>query len=363
MTAPTQVIGQSLDSATDVDWYKITTGATDAGKFIRLLTTPGDGYTDTVVEVATGACGSLTSFATVDNDYHEMLLTPAVALATTYYIKVSWSSATTYTGANKYYNLAASLETEPATGNTCAAADSVTLPYAPTTPFLMPSDTDEDWFTFTTGASDANKVLEVKTLAGDYYLDTTIAFYDTDCTTLLGSSADTGYLDTYVSPALLASHTYKVRIGYSTGSPQYGDALYLLSMKLLGPPPEVEPNDTCAQAQAVTLPFTSAMPLSIATATDQDWFKVTVAAGDVGKSLHVVTSPGATNCDTYVEILHGTSCTTLNQYGVGDDYYLHEDVLSMALNEAGTYYVKVTWSPDGGWAGTKNTYNLAITLE
>lgn len=121
--------------------------------------------------------------------------------------------------------------------------------------------------------------------------------------------------------------------------------------------PETEPNDTCAMAEAgKSLPLT-VTNASLTDENDQDWFSVTVDAADIGKSLHIVTSPGDEETDTVVE-LFAADCTTL--LGASEDSDYHEDFTSDPITEAGTYYVKVSNSTFG-FGGS--FYNLDVTVE
>lgn len=122
-------------------------------------------------------------------------------------------------------------------------------------------------------------------------------------------------------------------------------------------PAEVEPNNECAQAQAVaSLPATLDV-FKMADKDDQDWLAVTIAEADVGKVLHVVTSPGEAQTDTVVEVV-GPDCMT--SLGVSDDSDYHEDFTSDPIPGAGTFYIKVSNSTYG-YSGA--LYNLSITLE
>lgn len=371
LTPPTTVVGQTLDSETDEDWFKVTTGAGDAGKFMRLRTFPGDTTVDTVIEVFTGACASPTSFAiSEDLAYFDSLLTPAVAAATTYYIKISNSS---YGYFDAGYSLEVTLESEPSTGNTCGAPEVVTLPYAPTTTLLIDAG-DQDWFQFTAATTDSGKVLAMRTNPGDTYADTIITLFAADCTTQLAASTSNGGHGSlsYTLPTLAAATVYNVRITRGTNGLQ-GDVLYIPEFRLLTPA-EVEPNDTCAAPQAITLPYTSTTPFTLSSATDTDWLKVTIAAGDVGKRLHVVTSVlglAGQDTDTAVAVWHGHTCTTLNSFGFLDAQYddwateptfYQEDFYSNSLFEAGDYYIQIT--PGYSFSTSMGTqYWLKVTLE
>jgi hypothetical protein len=102
------------------------------------------------------------------------------------------------------------------------------------------------------------------------------------------------------------------------------------------------PNETSATAVAV-----AALPgvvdgAALSAVTDEDWFEVTVAAGDVGKALHVVTMDDVGGTDTVVEVFRANGATSVG--GPSDDLGIHEDWTTPALTNAGTYYVKISAS-------------------
>jgi hypothetical protein len=390
LTPPTFVGGQMLADVNDLDWFKITTGSGDAGKFLQVQTLPGDTNTNTHIAIYQGACPTNTT----DPGWEEsvnfsgaypdgMLTTQSVAAATTYYIKIGYPAAATFAGT--FYDLQVKLlGPEPTAGATCATATAVTLPYASTSPFLLTTEVagDQDWYTFTLGAADSGKILHLETLPGDLWTDTAISLYSGACPGTVVPTVD--HVDDwyhenvmYTVPTLAATTTYSVLI---TRSPivNEGSALYDLKIELLTPA-DAEPNNTCATAQAITLPFSSALPFELLPDTDQDWLKVTLASGDVGKSLHVVTSVAGlgvaasgdpVDTDTAVEVWHGHSCTTLNllssqdhQTGTwGTDSSFQENLFSSAAYEAGDYYVKV-FPGESFDAYYGYQYNLKITLE
>lgn len=92
--------------------------------------------------------------------------------------------------------------------------------------------------------------------------------------------------------------------------------------------------------------------------TDEDWFKITVAAG---KSIHVVTAPGDAGCDTLVDVYGPNSPTT--QYDESSDANYHEDLTTAATTTAGTYYIKISASQQGFFDPSQNHYLGAIILE
>jgi hypothetical protein len=105
-------------------------------------------------------------------------------------------------------------------------------------------------------------------------------------------------------------------------------------------PSETEPNDTTGAANTLALP--GAVSAALGTLTDVDYFKVTVSAADVGKSVHVKTSAGDVYTDTVVDVFDSTGTNSLG--GPSSDGSFHEDFTSSPTTAAGDYYVKVYYS-------------------
>jgi hypothetical protein len=119
----------------------------------------------------------------------------------------------------------------------------------------------------------------------------------------------------------------------------------------------VEPNDACAKAQKIDLPA-NLTNMTLSSKSDVDWYAITIADADVGKQIHVVTSPGDDKTDTLVDVLAANCTTSLG--GPSDDKDYHEDFLSDKVQSAGTFYVKVSNSPYGY---TGALYNLTVELQ
>jgi len=122
------------------------------------------------------------------------------------------------------------------------------------------------------------------------------------------------------------------------------------------PPPEVEPNNTCAQANPITSGGTidASMPDDL----DEDWFVITATDADVGLSVHVVTAPGDDDTDTVVEVFADDCVTSLG--GPSDDAFYHEDWFSDVIPAAGDYYVRVSYSSFGF---ASSNYEVTVTIE
>ncbi|MGE5184891.1 MAG: hypothetical protein ACM31C_22640 [Acidobacteriota bacterium] len=118
-------------------------------------------------------------------------------------------------------------------------------------------------------------------------------------------------------------------------------------------------NDMQANAQSVSKAalVTNA---SLNGVNDQDWYMFTIAAGDVGKHVHVTTS-GDPATDTVVDVFGGAAGAT-DLGGGGVDAWYQEDVLSDPI-PAGTTTVYVQIKASTGFNSGHNTYTAAIWLE
>ena len=182
------VHGLALDSDTDEDWFKVTTGSgIGTDKYLRMVTEyVGELYPDTAIELY-DACteGNLlaASNPTASSFWMDALIydTPLTSI-TTYYIKVKKGSHAG--GGNQLgaYSFEVSIDTVPATGcdNTAVA---LTLPYSSATPLTLTSASAVNWYRFTAAAGDVGKTLSVVTKPGDLHTDTFLELYDSTCGT------------------------------------------------------------------------------------------------------------------------------------------------------------------------------------
>ena len=125
---------------------------------------------------------------------------------------------------------------------------------------------------------------------------------------------------------------------------------------------EAEANDTTAAANPIVLP--AAVAASLSSGADVDVFSFTAAAGDVGKSVRVITAPGDSLTDTVVEVLQSNGVTSLG--GPSSDGGYHEDFTSAAIPSAGTYFVKVTAGAASGFKAydpSHTSYVLYVYLQ
>lgn len=199
-----------------------------------------------------------------------------------------------------------------------------------------------------------DSVLYKYTATADQLLTISVSAADPDAAArfvLLPSSGkmqDMLGFDASISTSARKGESFYVVYFDGAGAADYDFALTVDAVDAVA---EVEPNDTCAEAQAIA--FAKPVLASFKNKTDQDWFKITATAADIGKKIRLVTSPGDPETDTFVE-LFAADCTT--SLGSADEDY-HEDLTGPVLTDAGEYFVKVSPSPRYGTA----TPNYALT--
>ncbi len=95
----------------DQDWFSFTAGPGDVSLSVHVTTSPGDAFTDTVVEVFEGTdCDNLTSLGgpSADDDYHEDYYSDPLGEEGTYWVKVSHTEQ--YPFSESEYRLTVALE-------------------------------------------------------------------------------------------------------------------------------------------------------------------------------------------------------------------------------------------------------------
>jgi hypothetical protein len=100
----------SLSGEMDADFYKITATAADVGKRFHAITQPGDQGCDTVLEVF--RTDGTTPLGAPSDDFgiHEDLLSGLIPAPGEYFVKVSWSTFSTWAAADSRYDLIVTIE-------------------------------------------------------------------------------------------------------------------------------------------------------------------------------------------------------------------------------------------------------------
>lgn len=157
-----------------------------------------------------------------------------------------------------------------------------------------------------------------------------------------------------VSDASATSTWYGV-VWDNTGESGYTASISAKALAATGAT-EGTSNGDKGSATALTLPAV-VQGASLTDDLDADWFAITVAAGDVGKSIFVKTLAGDADTDTYVTVYDPSDSV----FAEGDDLDYHETVLTPAITDAGTYYIAVEASTYASLIG--HNYDLAVYLK
>jgi len=335
-----------LDDTDDTDdWYQFTLATADEGKAFEVITGAGEyEETDTVVEVfyANTDCANLESLGgpSDDYDYGEHHISQPAPSAGTYYVQVH---ASEYSWGEGDYTLSVRLvdSEEP----TDACADATTVLGLPLQLDASLTDSDSDWFAFEVTSALADSPIDIYT---EGRAGTEIYVYepDTDCNNLV--EEDPGYFTGLYGP--LDEGTYYVEVT-DAGGPRGPYTLVVeplpFSIVLEDETFLSDPNNDCSVAQEVDdLPFYMFLGY-LEDDIDVDWYAIDVGSGDIGNVVYVET---CCDVDTVVEVAHGcVDGTPGTSLGGPADFGIDEFHYSTPITTAGTHYVMVAPSPEGGF--------------
>ncbi len=120
-------------------------------------------------------------------------------------------------------------------------------------------------------------------------------------------------------------------------------------------------SDSDLTATSETLPFLGNGG-DVNTQTGQQWIKLTVAAGDVGKSLRVITLGDPTTdlqIDVYTSLANAQQGSSFVE--CGDQGGNPVDCTSPAITATGTYFIEL--QPDPVFGSQTTDYTLAAFLQ
>ncbi len=163
-------------------------------------------------------------------------------------------------------------------------------------------------------------------------------------------------LDVSENPTILATNTDPYYFVYWDNSGEVAYSTTLQSTKVVSS--DVDPNETCAQAQPAGALPANIKNLFLSSKTDVDWVSFDVMAADIGQIVRVKTSAGDATTDTVVQVFASNCTTPLG--GPSADMGYHEDLKSTPIVAAGKHFVKVTHAP---YEFKGKLYNLSIALE
>ena len=235
ITLPASLSTLSLPDATDEDWFEVTVDASAVGSSLRVVTSPGDADTDTVVDVLLDDCVTSLGGPSPDTFYFDSLTSAPIPAAGTYFVKVSYS---TFGFTSPGYNLSVALvpapgpETEPNDDSATATPAAIGQTFQAT----LGVAGDQDYFAVTVPAGATilatvgDGAVDTCGSAGD--IDSEVEIYDIDGTTSLAYNDDAGfgYYCSATSATVSAAGTYYVR---AAGSAAYcADCTYDYSVTI-----------------------------------------------------------------------------------------------------------------------------------
>lgn len=308
-TAQTVAAGSAtpgvISSAADHDWYKVTTTGGGAVT-VSLIALSADADLE-LLDASQASLGSSTNTGTLTDT-----VTYTAAGAGTFYVHViPVAAAATYT---------MTLTFTPAGGgdgnDTFATAQAV----APgsSTPGVISSASDDDWYAFTTAAA-GSITISLSGLSGDANLalvDSTQA--------VLGSSANAGTATETVTYAAPSAGTFYVHV-----IPQAAGASYTMAV-VFTPTAGGDGNDTFGTAQAVAAGAT--IHGVISSATDEDWYTFTTT----GAGTITITLTGL-SADANLALYNSTPTSLGSSANTGTA----NDTVSYTAAAAGTFYAQV----------------------
>jgi len=224
---------------------------------------------------------------------------------------------------------------------------------------------DRDWYAFDVSSADVGKLIHVVT---DGFADTMIEVLEphpdhlTDCNQSLNMTGlvDDGRGEEVITDPTDIAGTYYVSV-MAWGASDTGQ--YTLFVELLG---EGGPNDSCTDAVDMSaLPYELESAWMDDTTDTEDWYKITMTTGDIGKAFEIITGAGVDGMtDTVLEVWYDAdnNCTLTEgeNGGQSDDVDYGEHFVTPPIDTVtGTYYVRV-FASEYDWG--EGDYTLSVNL-
>lgn len=211
--------------------------------------------------------------------------------------------------------------------------------------------------TMTSFSSSSNTDTQLRVLAPD---GTTVIEFDDDDGSLTGTSSS------IAGATLPAAGTYYLQVNAFSATATIRP--YELHYRLQSgtPTPEVEPNDTPATANPLPANGWVSGTRSPAAATEQDWYSLTLNAGDtVFLSLDADPERDNVQWDGRLGFAlfgdAGNQILVVNDLSAGSAANPLSEALFMTVKEAGTYFAFVD-SANAAVGGPTATYHLSVTV-
>ena len=318
VTSGTAVAG-NIDPGSDEDYFSIAVSR--AGT----LTASTTGTTDTIGHLY-GSTG--TQLATNDNGGtgNNFDISYDVTAASTYYVRVTSSG----TGTGMY---SLTITFTPDHGNTRATATAVTSGTA-VAGNINPGS-DQDYFSIAVSRAGTIRATTTGTT------DTIGHLYDSTGTELTTDDDDGAGRNFDLSHSVTAAGTYYVRVtSYSTRT-----GMYSLTVTFTESSADDHGN---TRATATSVTSGTAVTGNIDPGNDEDYFSIALS----GTGNFTATTTGTTDTIGHLYSSIGAQLSTNNDGGTGRNFRI-----SGRINQAGTYYIRVTSS-----GSNTGMYSLTITL-
>ncbi len=346
----------TIDTASDRDWFAVTLNAGYAYQIDLLGSHAGDGtLSDPYLYGLYDASGTLIS-GTTDDDSGDGLNSRLVydnSTTGTYYI-----SAGAYGSGTGTYALAVTrLGTTDLAAST---ATSGTVSPGGSASGLVDEINDRDWFAVTL-ATGFEYVINLdpssnsSTPLNDPYL---YGIYDATGTQVSGTTDDDsgpGY-GSEITFAPSASGTYYVSAGgYGSNVGEY--TLSVSNPRAVSGGTTVQADIAATAATTASLSVGGSAASSIDTASDQDWFSVSLSAGrSYSFALAGAASGGGTLGNPYLRGIYNGSGTLVSGTTDDDSGYGNDALVNFTPTTGGTYYVSA-----GAFSTGTGSYTLTLT--
>jgi uncharacterized repeat protein (TIGR01451 family) len=262
-----------------------------------------------------------------------------------------------------------STEVEP--NNTPATATPITGSNAAVRGNIF-ANGDVDYYSFTGTAGDRVYAAVVTSASANASGDSQLTLFGTDGTTILEFDDDNGSfsgLSSSIAGATLpANGTYYLKVNHFSATNQIRYYQLYLRVQSGAPTPEVEPNDTPATANPLPASGWVSGARSPAAATEQDWYSLTLNAGDT-VFLSLDLDPERDGVVWNGRLGFGLFGDAGNQILVVDDAGAAEppnplrpsEAMVFTVKDAGTYFAFVD-SATAATGGPTATYHLSVSV-
>lgn len=228
---------------------------------------------------------------------------------------------------------------------------------------------DEDYFSFTANAGDRVYAGVLTSFSANTSTDSQLRLFASDGTTEIEFDDDDGtqggLASTIANATIPANGTYYFRVNHFSATNQLRPYEMYFRVQNVPPVPEVEANDTPATANPLPASGLVSGARNPAVATEQDWYSMTLAAGDtVNLSLDLDPERDNVQWNGRLGIAlfgdAGNQILVLDDASTGSVTNPLSENLTMTVRTAGTYFAFVD-SASAATGGPTATYTLSVT--